>query len=544
MKRRARWAGISALAVFLGWAAAPIFASHAQNGDQLDYGMIAAIRQEELNHSQVMQHISWIADVYGPRLTGSPGFIQAGDWAIEQLKDWGLANVHREYFPFGYSWSLVNFHASMTEPQYQPLIGYPKAWTPGTGHPVTADVVCVDINSEADFQKYHGKLAGKIVLPQPARPVQMLTGIIVQRWTPELLAEAETTPLVGPTVRAAPTGPRRPSEEEMEKFFHDEGVVAVLDRGSDAFMVHGDNQMSWLTQRTDGGTIFVASGGNRELPNGGSVVPQVTLAVEHYNRMIRILERKIPVKVSLDVETKFHPEDPRTPNGSNIIAEIPGTDLASEVVMLGAHLDSWQAATGATDNGAGTAVMMEAMRILKAVGAKPRRTIRLALWGGEEEGELGSKAYVRAHLMDPATKIPKSGYRNISAYYNLDNGTGRIRGIWLQENFADAPIFRSWFPPLADLGVVGTIAPRSVAGSDYQSFDTVGIPAFQFMQDRLEYNSRTHHSNMDVVDRVQPEDLAQMAIVVATFAYNTAMLPEKLPRKAFPGIGGATGSGK
>jgi Zn-dependent M28 family amino/carboxypeptidase len=292
--------------------------------------------------------------------------------------------------------------------------------------------------------------------------------------------------------------------------------------------------MSWMTERTDGGTVFVTRGGSQEKANGGNLVPEITLAVEHYNRMIRILDKKIPVKVSLDVETKFYPENPAEPNASNVIAEIPGTDLANEVVLLGAHLDSWQSATGATDNGAGSAVMMEVMRLLKAVGAQPRRTIRVALWAGEEEGELGSKAYVKQHLMDPATKSPKPEYQNFSAYYNLDNGTGRIRGIWLQDNLADAPIFKAWFQPFADLGVYGTIAPRSVAGSDYQSFDAVGLPSFQFMQDRLEYNSRTHHSNMDVVDRIQRDDLAQMAIVMSAFAYNTAMLPEKLYRRAAP----------
>jgi Zn-dependent M28 family amino/carboxypeptidase len=237
------------------------------------------------------------------------------------------------------------------------------------------------------------------------------------------------------------------------------------------------------------------------------------------------------VKVALDINAKFYPEDPKTPNGSNIIAEIPGTDLANEVVLIGGHFDSWQSGTGATDNGAGSAIMMEVMRILKTVGAQPRRTIRIALWGGEEEGELGSKAYVQQHLYDKATKTVKPDYKNLVAYYNLDNGTGRIRGIWLQENLADAPIFKTWFECFSDLGVTGTIAPRSVAGSDYQSFDAVGIPSFQFMQDRLEYNSRTHHSNMDVVDRIQVDDLSQMAIVVASFAYNTAMRPERLPAK-------------
>lgn len=516
-----------------------VYTIHSQtnSSESVDYRMISAIRQEETTNSHALDHVSWLADVYGPRITGSPNFKDAGDWVMKQFHQWGLANIHREYFPFGESWSLERFSAHMIEPRYQPLIGFPKAWTPGTGKPVEAEVVRVDISSDADFAKYRGKLNGKIVLNQPARTVDMLTGIIVQRWTPELLKEAETTPLVAP----AEHPPSHAFQDKLQQFFKSEGAVAELDRGSDAFMVHGDNQMSWLTERTDGGTIFVTSGGNREKHNGGEIVPQVTLAVEHYNRMIRLLDKKIPVKVALDIDARFYPEDPKTPNGSNIVAEIPGSDLANEVVLIGGHLDSWQAGTGATDNGAGSAVMMEAMRILKAVGAQPRRTIRIALWGGEEEGELGSKAYVEQHLYDKKTKSVKPEYKNLVAYYNLDNGTGRIRGIWLQENLADAPIFKTWFQCFTDLGVTGTIAPRSVAGSDYQSFDVVGIPSFQFMQDRLEYNSRTHHSNMDVVDRIQPDDLSQMAIIAASFAYNTAMRPERLPAK---GLSPAEEAGK
>jgi Zn-dependent M28 family amino/carboxypeptidase len=231
-------------------------------------------------------------------------------------------------------------------------------------------------------------------------------------------------------------------------------------------------------------------------------------------------------------QAQFYDESESEPNGFNIIADLPGGELPNEIVLLGAHLDSHQSATGATDNAAGSAVMMEVMRILKSLGVKPRRTIRIAIWGGEEEGLLGSKAYVQQHLVDAAGKPNKSEYSNMDAYYNLDNGTGRLRGVWLQDNLAIAPIFRTWFQSVRDLDVPGTIAPRSVSGSDYASFDEVGIPAFQFMQDRLEYNSRTHHSNMDTVDRVQKDDLVQAAIVVATFAYDTAMRPEKLPRKA------------
>ena len=513
-----------------GWMA--VRAQSQQRPEEpVNLAMVSAIRSEELSHPQVMDTVGWLADVYGPRLTGTPAFKQAAEWTQKRMGEWGLTNIHQEHWKFGKGWSLVRFSAHMTEPQISPLIGFPKSWTPGTKGTVTADVMRVDINSEADFDKYRGKLAGKIVLTQPAREVKMLEGIVVQRWNDALLKEAETTPLVGlpPETSHDPSKPNL--ADRTQQFFAKEGVVAALDRGGDNYMVAGDNQMSWRTQHVDGGTIFVTTGGPHENEYAGKdLVPAITLTVEQYNRMVRILDKKIPVKVELNVEAKFY--DETEPNGTNVIAEIPGTDLANEVVMLGAHLDSHQSATGATDNAAGVTVMMEAMRILKSLGVKPRRTIRIALWGGEEEGLLGSKAYVRDHLWDEATHSPKPENKNISAYYNMDNGTGRIRGIWLQENLAIAPIFKTWFQSVHDLDVPGTIAPRSVQGSDYASFDEAGIPAFQFMQDRLEYNSRTHHSNMDTVDRIQKDDLVQASIVVATFVYDTAMLPTKLPRKA------------
>ena len=449
------------------------------------------------------------------------------------MGEWGLTNIHKERWKFGKGWSLIRYSAHMTEPQISPLIGYPKSWTPGTKGTVTGEVMRVEINSDTDFEKYRGKLAGKIVLTQPAREVKMLEGIIVQRWTDPLLKESETTPLA--PLGAEPVhDPSKPTlAERTQAFFAKEGVLAALDRGGDSYMVAGDNQMSWRTQHVDGGTIFVTNGGPHDNEHAGKdLVPSITLTVEQYNRMVRILDKKVPVKVELNVQAQFY--DETEPNGFNVVADLPGGELANEQVILGAHLDSHQSATGATDNAAGVAVMMEAVRILKALGVKPRRTIRVALWGGEEEGLLGSKAYVRDHLFDEATKTPKAEYANVAAYYNMDNGTGRIRGIWLQENLAIAPIFRTWFQSVRDLDVPGTIAPRSVSGSDYASFDAVGIPAFQFMQDRLEYNSRTHHSNMDTVDRIQREDLVQASIVVATFAYDTAMRPEKLPRKTGP----------
>jgi carboxypeptidase Q len=528
--KRAFWSFLVIIAI--AWPLGQ--ASYAQqlSKEAADEAVISAIRDEEFSHSDIMENISWLADVFGPRLTGSPAFRSAGDWVVKRCKDYGLANVHKENWPFGKGWSLAHFDAHMVAPDYQPLIGFPKSWTPGTPGPVTAEVIRVDIKSEDDFQKYHGKLKGKIVLTQPAREVHPLEGILVQRWTEPLLKEAESTPLIAPAGEGRRG--RRPAaaslQDKTRQFFSDEGVVAELDRGSDSYLVPGDNQMSWRTQRTDGGTVFVGIGGPHDNKNAGTGVPSVTLAVEHYNRILRILEKKMPVKVQLDVEAKFHDEDPAQGNGFNVIAEIPGSSAPNEIVLLGAHLDSHAAATGATDNAAGVAVIMEALRVLKAIGAKPRRTIRVGFWGGEEEGLLGSQAYVDEHLVDPVTNQFKPEYQNLVAYYNLDNGTGRIRGVWLQDNLATAPIFRAWFEPLRDLGV-SAIAPRLVSGSDYASFDEVGIPAFQFMQDRVEYNSRTHHSNMDVVDHVLREDLVQSAVVMATFAYNTAMRDSKLPRK-------------
>jgi hypothetical protein len=504
--------------------------------EQLDYAMIGKIRDEGLNRSQVMDHLSWLSDVYGPRLTGSPTIKQASDWTQKRFKEWGLANIHEEQWPFGQGWSLVRFHAHMIEPQVSPLIGYPKSWTPGTPGTITAEVAYAPIRTEADFEKYRGKLQGQVALVQPAREVKLLEGRIILRMNEDDIKEAQTTPI--PRARRGPgaqdergeTGRDRAFQSKLNAFLLAEGVAAVFDRGSDSFISAGGSDLSWLTQRTDGGTIFVGPGGPRD-QNAGKVPPQVVLAVEHYNRMIRILEKNVPVKVELNIQAQFHGEASR--NGFNVIAEIPGSDLADEVVMIGAHFDSHHSGTGATDNAAGSAAMMEALRILKAVGAKPRRTIRIALWGGEENGLLGSRAYVREHFADPATMQLKPEHQKLAAYFNLDNGAGRIRGIWLQGNLAVRRIFEQWSEPLKDLGVE-LIGPRSVTSTDHLAFDAAGLPGFQFMQERLEYNSRTHHSNMDTVDHVQREDMVQMATVAAVFAYNAAMRNEKLPRKALP----------
>ncbi|HKT80684.1 MAG TPA: M20/M25/M40 family metallo-hydrolase [Vicinamibacterales bacterium] len=510
---------------------------HGQS-ERVDLAMVNRIRAEGLNRSQVMDHVFWLSDVHGPRLTGSPGIEAASQWAMKTMSGWGMTNAHQERFAFGKGWTLLRFSANMIAPQVQPLIGSPRAWSRGTNGTVTADVVRVQISTEADFAKYQGTLRGKAVIMQPVRPVRMLEGPVVLRMDDAALAEAATTPPPPAARGAAPPNPAAQAaaqaaaaiQRRIPAFLNDEGVVAIFDRGSDSDITAGGSDLSWQTQRTDGGTVF-PSGSLARDNTAGSTVPAITLAVEHYNRMARLLERNVPVRVELDVDVKFI--DETTPNGFNTIAELPGTDRASEIVLLGGHLDSYPYATGATDNAAGCAAIMEAMRILTAVGAKPRRTIRVALWGAEEQGLLGSRAYVRDHLADVATMALKPEHAQLSAYFNSDNGSGRVRGIWLQNNQAVEPIFQQWIAPLRDLGVT-TLGPRAVASTDHSSFDDVGIPAFQLMVDRLEYNSRTHHSNMDTYDRVQKDDLVQQATVIAVLAYNAAMRDDKLPRKPLP----------
>lgn len=511
----------------------------AQGPEPIDAAAIQKIRDEGLNRSQIMETMFWLTDRHGPRLTGSPSFEAAGQWAMAQLRDWGVQNVRQERFAFGQGWSLVRFSAQMIEPQAMPIIGMPRAWTPGTGGAVTADVVRATVATAEDAAKLKGTLKGKIVLTQPARRVRMLDDRIVLRMNEKDIEEALSTPPPaargqGPGGRGQGAGrgqaegaPARLTPQQITAFFKAEGVVAVFDRGSDSDLSAGGSDLSWRTQRTDGGTVFVG-GAPRNEP-AENTVPQVTLAVEHYNRMVRLIEHNVPVTVALDIETRYHPEAADRPNGFNILGEIPGTGTADEIVLIGAHFDSWHGATGATDNATGSAAMMEVLRIIRATGLKPRRTIRIALWGAEENGLIGSRAYADAHLGTP--QAPKPALARHVAYFNIDNGTGKIRGIWMQGNPAVAPIFGAWIAPLKDLGVE-ILGPRAVSQTDHVSFDRLGVPAFQFVQERYEYNSRTHHSNMDVLDRVQADDMKQVATVVAVFAWHAANREETLPRKS------------
>lgn len=517
-----------------------------QAPERVDTAAIARIREEGLHRSQAMDTAFWLSDRYGPRLDGSPEMAEAGAWAMTRLRSWGLANVHEEPFPARRGWSLTSFHATMTSPRVMPIVGVPRAWTPGTNGSITARVVRPVIHTAADAARYRGTLRGAIVLTEPARAVRMLEhgdGLVIRyadqdgKWareamTPEPPAPrtVETPPAAAPATTAPSTRPAaRPFN--LLQFYKDEGVVALIDRGPNGDLADGGSNLSWRVQRADGGTIVAEDGTDVDDPNG--TLPQIVIAVEQYNRMVRLLDHDVPIEMDLDVGVRW--ADAAPAQSFNIVGDIPGRDKADEVVILGAHFDSWQGATGATDNAAGVSAMMEAMRIIRTLGLQPRRTIRLALWGGEEEGLFGSAAYAATHL--GTLTRPTPDLARTTAYFNLDNGTGRIRGIWTQGRAAVQPIFAAWMAPLADLGVT-MVSPRAVEQTDHVTFDALGIPAFQFIQERYEYNSRTHHTNMDVYDRLQPDDVKQMAVVAAVFAWQAATRDEPLPRTTAPAMGG------
>jgi carboxypeptidase Q len=482
--------------------------------EKLDLDAIYKIKEEGLQGSKVMEIESYLTDVYGPRLTNSPYFREAGDWAQKTMKEWGLANVHLETWKFGRGWQNQRFVALATTPRAYPLVGFPKAWTPGTNGPVTGDAVIAVINNEKDLDAFRGKLRGKFVLSMPMRDVEPQMTALGHRYSEDELAELSKQPGGRGRGGRGNFGGNADFNRKKTQFWIDEGVAAVLD-----------------FSRGDGGTFFVQSpqGVSRE-PNGPAQPAQVTLNIEHYGRIYRTLDKKIPVTLQIDIDNKFFDQDL---DAFNIVADIPGTDKGDEVVMVGAHFDSWHSGTGATDNAAGSAIMMEALRILKTSGVHLRRTVRIGLWGGEEQGLLGSKEYVKAHYADPANMQLKAEHAKFAGYFNVDNGTGQIRGVYLQGNEAVAPIFQAWMEPFKNMGM-NTLTIRNTGGTDHLSYDAVGLPGFQFIQDDVEYNTRTHHSNMDMYERVQAQDMMRNAVIVASFVYNTANRDEKLPRKPLP----------
>jgi carboxypeptidase Q len=480
--------------------------------EKIDLDAVYRIKDEGLQRSRVMEIESYLTDVYGPRLTGSPNIKEAAEWAQKTMTEWGLTKVHFETWPFGRGWQNHRFVALATAPRAYPLIGYSKAWTPGTNGPVTGEATIAVIDSEKDFDTYRGRLRGKFVLSAAMRGVPAQFEAPGHRFSEDELTQLARQP--SSSGRGRGNFQANDFNRKRTRFWIDEGVAAVLDFG-----------------RGDGGTVFIQAppGVSRE-PDGAPQPPQVTLAIEHYGRLYRTLEKKIPVTLQMDIDNRFYDQDL---SAFNVLAEIPGTDKADEVVMLGAHFDSWHSGTGATDNAAGSAVMMEAMRILKTTGLRPRRTVRIGLWGGEEQGLLGSKEYIKAHYGDPATMQLKPDHAKFAGYFNVDNGTGAIRGIYLQGNEAVAPIFQAWMEPFRNMGMT-TLAIRNTGGTDHLSYDAVGLPGFQFIQDAVEYNTRTHHSNMDVYERIQPQDMMRNAVIVASFVYNAATRDEKLPRKPLP----------
>jgi peptidase M28-like protein len=516
--------------------------------ETLDYTMYQRIRDEGLAHSHVMEFASALMDGIGPRLTGSPNLKRANEWTRDQFTAMGCSNAHLEdWGEFGMGWRQLNTWVRMSAPDTAVFIAQALPWSPSSRGPINGGAVWVDAKEEKDLEKYKGKLGGKIVFFGEMRDVKPVDKPLFERRDDANLKSTVEYPVhVG-----EPQGDqfqqfvkRLEFREKVGQFLASEHAVGVVVPSRDGRNNGGS-----------GGTIFDDGGGGmgwftyqRE---HAEPLPIVVMAIENYGRVYRLLKANVPVSVEMDVETEFTGDHE---HAFDTIAEIPGTDpkLKDEVVMVGGHLDSWASATGATDNGAGTVVAMEVMRILNALHVQPRRTIRVGLWTGEEEGEFGSYGYVKQHfgyvplstapdqvklpdfLRKPAGPVQlKPEQQKISGYFNVDNGTGKIRGVYLQENAAVAPIFQQWIEPLKDLGV-SALTMRNTGGTDHESFDAVGIPGFQFIQDMLDYGSRTHHSNMDTYERLQPDDLAQAAVVEAIFVYNTAMRDQMLPRKPLP----------
>ena len=523
--------------------------------ESLDLNMYQRIRNEGLNDSHVMEFAGALMDDIGPRLTGSPNAKKAGEWARDTLTKLGLANAHLEdWGEFGLGWQQLNSWARMVTPDTAVLIVQATPWSPSTPGPVTGDVVFVNIQTEKDFDQYKGKLAGKIVLYGAMRDVPPEDKALFERYSDQDLADLAEYPVTsgGPGAAGSPDRQARMRAyqerarliDQVGQFFTEEKVAAVIEPSRDGSNGGGSGGLLFDDNgATLGRTPYVADKRVK--------IPVAVAAIESYGRLYRLTQDHVPVSVEINIDTRITGEHE---HAYNTIAEIPGTDptLKEQVVMLGGHLDSWIAGTGATDNGAGTIVALEAVRILMALGVKPRRTIRIALWTGEEEGIYGSRGYCRDHFgaaklstAPDQVNLPeymrraagplevKPEQKLISAYFNVDNGTGRIRGIYTQGNAAIVPIFTQWIAPLRDLGVT-TVTMRNTGGTDHLSFDAVGIPGFQFIQDMLDYESQTHHSNNDVYERLQPADLKQIATVEAIFVYNAAMREQMLPRKPLP----------
>jgi carboxypeptidase Q len=541
-------------------AATPAQAKAAQPGvhygsqpaaESIDLSMYGRIRTEGMTHGRAMDFASALADGIGPRLTGSPNMKRANEWTRGTLTKVGLANAHLEdWGEFGMGWYQINTWGRIVTPDPEPIWMQAAVWSAATNGPVSGQIVYLPLTDANELDSVKGTLKGKIILVGAVRPIPELDQPLSFRYTEEELKE-----LQGPGEPRRPTGPppanaasrierRRVAglRQRVLKMAQEEGAAAILLPSHE----EGRNVDTGLLLDDNG----VELARNAQLRENAVSVPYAVVMTEHYNRLARLAQAHVPVTVELNIQTAFTGDHE---HGFNTIAEIPGTDkaLKDQVVMVGGHLDSWPSGTGATDNGAGAVIAMEAMRILRALDVKPRRTIRIALWSGEEQGEFGSAGYVQRYFLKPsaladspsasastATDAAKplvttEEWETLDAYYNIDEGGGMVRGIYTQGNYAVAPIFAQWIAPLSDLGVT-TVTNRVDVGSDHESFDAAGLPGFEFLQDELDYETRTHHSNLDTVDHLHEADLEQAAIVEAIFLWNTSERDAMLPRKPFP----------
>lgn len=507
-----------------------VLASGLRAQEPVDWEVVSKIREEGFQRSQVMDIVGYMADVLGPRLTASPSMRKAQEWAQEKMAEVGLENIILERAgEHGVNWDNEYTSLHMVAPDYQPIIGYAKAFTSSTDGKVEAEAIIVNVNTPDDFARYRGKLRDKIVLiAEPFATEPRFTPDAVRHTDETLEALSRTT--VGNSgqqqtvtmtmaqlnaLRQGGGGAPPVSRGDLDEFLKAEGVALVVDIGAG----RGDDGILLVGSRHD-------SRADRSYEGVMNSLPEVVIATEHYNRIYRILERGIPVRLEMEVRNTVDNSDPYY---YNVVGEIPGTDLKDEIVILGGHYDSWHGGTGAVDNASGSAVALEAARILKAIGVQPRRTIRVAFWTYEEGGLNGSREYVNKHFGNPQDG-KKPAYDKFSGYFNMDNGTGQFRGVYLQGNPLVKPIFEAWMEPLNDLGVE-TLAPGNTSGTDHLSFDRAGLNGWQFIQDRIDYRPRRHHTNMDVVDGLIPEDIMINAVVMATFAYHAAMRDELLPRK-------------
>ena len=489
-----------------------VFAVAAPAQEKVDLAAINRIKTEALENSRVMDHLFYLTDVHGPRISNSPAYRSAAEWTMGRLKEYGLDNVHKETVPgFGRGWSCQRFSAHLLEPQYAPLIGFALAWTPGTQGPITGEPVIAVLRADADIEKFKGKLKGRIVLTDALREVPLPLQPDARRYSDADLTQMFAAP--DPSARRPQREDTQAFRRRLIQFPRDEGVSITVGAG-----IRGNN-----------GTVFAAGGGPRDVKDP-LPPPGIALATEHYNRIYRLVDKKIPVKLELEVQARI---DESSLDCFNIIGEIPGGSRKEEVVMLGGHFDTWHGGTGATDNSSGVSVVMEAVRILKTLNLPLSRTVRIGFWAGEEGGFIGSRAYVKEHFGDRETMQLKPEHARLAGYFNYDNGGGKIRGIYLQGNDMARPAFEAWLKPLNDLGATATTI-RNTGGADHLAYDEVGLPGFQFIQDPLAYETRTHHSNMDVYDAIPRGDLMQSAAVMAVFAYHAANREEMIPRKPLP----------